>query len=106
MITNIEAPKSVNDKVFIGIREKMDKLDTFFDRVENATVFLKREKKDPIKGKMAEIKLAVPGPDLFTSASADTYEKAFALAFNKMKKLLVKAKKERFNPNYKSVKEI
>ena len=99
MIVNIQAPKNVSDQIFILIREKMQKLDTFFDGVVNAEVFLKEEKKNPENGSIVKIKLSIPGPDIFAEDRSDTYEKAFAKAISDIRKQLIKQKEERFTFN-------
>lgn len=99
MIVNIQAPKTVSDQIYIMIREKMQKLDTFFDAVVHADVHLQEEKKNPVKGKIVKIKLAIPGPDIFAIDRSDTYEKAFARALSDIRKQLIKQKEERFTFN-------
>jgi len=96
MIVNIQAPKKVPDDTYIFIREKMQKLDSFFDAVIHADVYLKEEKKNPVKGKIVKIQLFLPGPDIFAVDKADTYQKAFSFALADIRKQLIKQKEERY----------
>lgn len=67
---------SVNDKLEIMALEKLEGLKEKYDFIINAHVFLKREKKDPINGKICEMKLGLPGPVIFASSKKDSFEKA------------------------------
>ena len=43
------------------INKKLEKLETFFDRIVEAEVFLKLESRQNVKDKIVEIKVHVPG---------------------------------------------
>ncbi|MEO8764276.1 MAG: ribosome-associated translation inhibitor RaiA [Ginsengibacter sp.] len=58
------------------IKNKIGKLSHFYDRIEAAEVFLKIEKSDSTDDKVCEIRLAIPGNDLFGKKQSDTFEDA------------------------------
>jgi putative sigma-54 modulation protein len=64
------------------INKKLTKLDTFFDRIIEAEVFLKIETKQNIRDKIVEIKLHVPGKTLFVTKTAKSFEESTDLALH------------------------
>ncbi|MGB5977793.1 MAG: HPF/RaiA family ribosome-associated protein, partial [Cyclobacteriaceae bacterium] len=47
------------------IQKKADKLDTYYDRIVDGEVFLKLDKNETNENKVVEIKLNIPGQQLF-----------------------------------------
>jgi putative sigma-54 modulation protein len=64
------------------INNKLTKLDTFFDRIVEAEVFLKMETKQNIRDKIVEIKVQVPGKVLFVTKTSKTFEESTDLALH------------------------
>ena len=92
MEINIEAPWKVKPSQIALIKKKITKLFTFSDRLIKAEVFLKdRENKGP-EDKVAEIKLLLPGPDLFAESCCDSNEKAIAECAEKLRRQIIKRK--------------
>jgi putative sigma-54 modulation protein len=58
------------------VNEKVTKLNQFHDRIIGAEVFLRIDKNDQNANKVAEIKLAVPGKDLFAKKQSKSFEEA------------------------------
>lgn len=58
------------------VKDKISKLSHFDDRIETADVFLKIEKSDLTDDKVCEIRLVIPGDDLFVKKQSDTFEDA------------------------------
>jgi putative sigma-54 modulation protein len=58
------------------VKNKIGKLSHFYDRIEAAEVFLKIEKSDSADDKVCEIRLAIPGNDLFVKKQSYTFEDA------------------------------
>lgn len=52
-------------KLLDFIQKKADKLDLFFDQIISGEVYLKLENTDVEENKITEIKLLIPGNDLF-----------------------------------------
>ncbi len=65
-----------DQKLLDLVQIKADKLDTYFDKIVSGDVFLRLEKSDSRDNKLVEIKLIVPGNDLFASKKAATFEEA------------------------------
>ena len=74
------------------INRKLTKLETFFDRIVEAEVFLKVETKQNIKDKIVEIKLHVPGKTLFATKTSKTFEESTDLALHTIAGQLKKQK--------------
>lgn len=58
------------------IQNKLNKLDTFYDRIVDGEVFLRLDNNNGITNKIVEVKLFVPGSTLFTKTEANTFENA------------------------------
>jgi len=58
------------------IQTKLNKLDTFFDRITEGEVFLKLDNNNGISNKIVEVKLFVPGSTLFTKTESTSFENA------------------------------
>jgi len=80
------------DSKLIGfIQKKLDKLETFYDRLVDGEVFL-RLNNEGIENKTVEIKLRVPGSQLFAVEKAKSFEAATDLAADAMRMQLKKFK--------------
>lgn len=65
-----------DQKLINFINEKLDKLTTFHDQIIAAEVFLRLDKSDNNENKITEIKLMVPGKDLFAKRQCKSFEEA------------------------------
>ena len=74
------------------IEKKVSKLTNLYDRVLGAEVILKLEAKEKTENKVAEIKLLIPGEDIFAKKQNDTFEEAIDGSVEAIKKQLVKHK--------------
>lgn len=74
------------------IQRKVDKLETFYDRIINGEVFLKMENGEAIENKIVEIKLNIPGNQLFAKEQAESFEAAADAAVNALRRQLKKHK--------------
>lgn len=80
------------DRKLIGyIQKKLDKLETFYDRMVDGEVFL-RLNNEGIENKTVEIKLRVPGNLLFATEKAKSFEEATGLAADALRIQLKKFK--------------
>jgi putative sigma-54 modulation protein len=80
------------DQKLIGfIEQKVNKLETFYDRLVSGEVFL-RLNNEGIENKTVEIKLKVPGSELFAKEHAKSFEAAADLATEALKSQLNKFK--------------
>lgn len=78
-------------KLIDFIQKKLDKLETFYDRLVDGEVFL-RLNNEGIDNKTVEVKLRVPGSQLFAIEKARTFEEATDLAANALRIQLKKFK--------------
>jgi putative sigma-54 modulation protein len=81
-----------DQKLLDVIQVKTDKLDQFFDRIVSGEVFLRVEKSDNRENKLVEIKLIVPGNDLFASKRAASFEEAVDEAVEALRRQVKKLK--------------
>lgn len=77
------------------IREKIGKLPSFFDGVMESDVTLKLEQASNNENKIVEIKVMVPGNDIFAKKQAKSFEEAVDNAVDALRKQLIK-RKEKF----------
>jgi len=81
-------------KLIDFIQKKLDKLETFYDRIIGGEVFLKLEKNEEKANKIVQIKLNVPGNDLLVKEQAASFEEAVDLAYENLKRQLQKNKEK------------
>ncbi|KAA9341019.1 ribosome hibernation-promoting factor, HPF/YfiA family [Adhaeribacter soli] len=65
-----------DQKLIDFIQQRLDKLETFYDRITEGEVFLRLNNNDGIANKTVEVKLFVPGATLFVKEEAPTFETA------------------------------
>jgi len=80
-----------DQKLIDFIQKKVDKLETFYDRMVDGEVFL-RINNEGTENKTVEIKLKVPGNQLFAKEQAASFEAATDLATEALRKQLLKFK--------------
>lgn len=78
-------------------REKTEGLVKYYDQIVGAEVYLKLTNNDQKQTKIAEIKLNIPGNDLFASDQSDKFEGAINSAVEKLKGQIRKLK-TKMNP--------
>lgn len=74
------------------LEKKLNKLETFYDKILGCQVFLKVENTGDKENKTAEIKLAVPGDDIVVKKTSASFEESIDLCADAAKKLLIKKK--------------
>ncbi len=74
------------------IQKKVDKLDTFHDHIIGGEVYLKLENVEDEANKISEIKLMLPGNQLFAKEQCKTFEEATDLAVESLRKQIEKHK--------------
>lgn len=80
-----------DSKLIDFIQRKVTKLETFYDRMVDGEVFL-RLNNEGVENKTVEIKLKVPGSQLFAAEKAQSFEAAADLATEALRNQLVKFK--------------
>ncbi|MDF2454876.1 MAG: hypothetical protein K0R51_869 [Cytophagaceae bacterium] len=81
-------------KLIDFIQKKLDKLDTFYDRIISGEVFLKLEKNEEKANKVVNVKLNIPGNDLVVKEQAASFEEAIDMAYENLKRQLQKTKEK------------
>ena len=81
-------------KLLKFIKSKVSKLIQFNDDIIAAEVFLRLENSQDMENKIAEIKLDIPGNNLFAKKQSKSFEEAIDLAVGALRKQ-VKKKKEK-----------
>lgn len=74
------------------IQKKADKLETFYDNIINGEVYLKLENVENEANKIAEVKLQLPGNQIFAKEQCKTFEEATDLAIESLRKQIAKHK--------------
>ncbi len=82
-----------DSKLIEFIQKKMDKLDNHYDRVIDGEVYLRLNNKR-LDNKTIEIKVNVPGSQLFSKEQSNTFEQATDQAVDALKKQLTKFKEK------------
>jgi len=67
---------TADSKLLGFIEEKVGKLSHFYDGIISSEIFLRIDKSDNSTNKIAEIKLNVPGNDLYVKRQCKTFEEA------------------------------
>ena len=80
-----------DQKLVDYVQKKLGKLETFFDRTVDGEVFL-RLNNEGIENKTVEIKINVPGNQLFAKEQAKTFEAATEQATEALKNQIQKFK--------------
>ncbi len=84
-----------DSKLVVYVNKKLEKLNTFNDRIIKIDVFLKLDNLvHTIKDKVAEIRVHVPRHDFFVKASSKSFEQSFDNALESLVNQ-IKKKKER-----------
>jgi putative sigma-54 modulation protein len=76
------------------IKEKLQKMPTLFDGVIASEVILKLENMETRDNKIVEIRLVIPGYDLFAKKHSKTFEESTDQAIEALRKQLVKHKEK------------
>lgn len=79
------------------VTQKVNKLETFYDRIVEGEVFLKHNNSDGTNTKTVEIKLFVPGSTLFSQENAPSFEAAADAAVDAMRRQLKRFKEKQLS---------
>ena len=81
-------------KLLAFIQERVDKLAQYHDKIIDGEVILKIEKSSTSENKVAEIKLLVPGTDIFAKKQCKSFEEATDMAVEALRRQLKKHKEK------------
>lgn len=83
---------SADQKLITFVNDKVNKLQLFFDNIISAEVFLRVDKDQEKENKLAEIKILLPGKELFAKKQCKTFEEAADLATEALRRQVKKHK--------------
>lgn len=79
-------------KLLSFIQERLNKLEQFNDQIVSAEVYLRLDKDREKENKITEIKLHVPGKDLFAKKQCKSFEEATNVAVEALRRQIMKGK--------------
>ena len=86
---------NADKKLLDFIQKKADKLDQFYDHIISGEVYLKLENVENEANKITEIKLMLPGSQLFAKEQCKTFEEATDLSIESLRKQIEKHKQKK-----------
>jgi len=86
----IDADKDLNS----FIKERVDKLELFHDRIMGSEVFLRMDGASKTDDKIVEIRMTIPGKELFAKKQGKSFEEATDLAVDALRRQLKKSKQK------------
>lgn len=86
---------TADKKLLDFIQKKADKLDLFFDQIISGEVYLKLENVEDEANKITEIKVMLPGSQIFAKYQCKTFEEATDLAIESLIKQITKHKQKK-----------
>jgi putative sigma-54 modulation protein len=94
-------------KLLEFIQKKLEKLETFYDRITGGEVYLRLDKSESskIKDKILEVKIKVPNGELFVKEKGKSFEEATDLALEALKSQIKKFKSRRQDVENKTIND-
>lgn len=86
---------NADKKLLDFIQKKANKLDTFYDRIVSGEVYLRLENVEDESNKITEIKLTLPGTQLFAKCQCKSFEEATDMAIESLRKQVDKFKSKK-----------
>ena len=83
---------NVDQELVNFIQKRLDKLDTFYDKVISSNVYLKVQNTSSKENKIVEVKVNVPGDDFIVKKQCKTFEEAVDSAASSLERVLLKRK--------------
>ncbi len=84
-----------NSDLLDFVQEKVNKLEVFSDNIIGSEVYLRMDNGTTPEDKIAEIKIAVPGADLFAKKQCKSFEEAVDTAVDALRRQIKKNKQKR-----------
>lgn len=81
-------------KLLEFIQKRIDKLETFYDRFIDGEVFLRLDKDSTNANKIVEVKLNIPGNQLFAKEKSDSFEAGVDNASEALRRQIKKFKEK------------
>ena len=96
---------NANQALLDLINTKLEKISHFSDRILECNVILKLDKSDTRENKVCEIRLAIPGNDLFAKKAGKTFEEAFEQVIHALEKQLTTWKSKTHDRHVKNLEK-
>jgi putative sigma-54 modulation protein len=85
---------TADQKLIDFIHEKVSKLGLFYDNIIAAEVYLKLDKEHAFENKIGEVKVLIPGKELFAHKQCNSFEEAVDTAVEALRKQVIKQKEK------------
>ena len=85
---------SADKKLIDFIEEKIEKLNLFNDHIVSAEVFLRLDNTTDHENKVGEIKILLPGKELFAKKQSKSFEEAIEMSIEALRKQVIKEKEK------------
>lgn len=96
MHLNVHSIQFKADRKLIDfVEDRVDKLGLFADNIISGEVFLRLEKSEDSKNKISEIRLHIPGKELFAKRQCKSFEEGIDEAVEALRRQLMKTKGKR-----------
>ena len=106
MKINIQSPSlHPSDKLLDFANDKISKLAQYSDRIIEAQVTLKVNKADDRANKVCEIRLSIPGNDLYASRQCPSFEEAIMKTVEALRPQLLTWKEKTQNRNIENIEK-
>ena len=100
MKVNMQSVNFTIDRKLVDFTQRnMDKLETYYDKIIDADVYLKVENTSAKENKIAEIRVNIPGDDLVVKKQCRTFEEAIDEATSTLQRALLKRKEKVLDQN-------
>ncbi|MDB5233563.1 MAG: ribosomal subunit interface protein [Hymenobacter sp.] len=83
-----------DQKLLDFVQQRLNKLETFYDKVTDGEVIMRLNNKDGNDNKTVEIKLFVPGSTLFSAEDAASFEAAADAATDNLRRQITRYKEK------------
>ena len=85
---------NADEKLITFIQKRMDKLETYYDKVIKSEVYLKVENTSSKENKIFEARVSVPGDSLVVKKQCKTFEEGVDVAVASLQRQLTKRKEK------------
>lgn len=85
---------TADKKLVSFVNDKVGKLELFFDNIIASEVYLRLDKSQDGENKIAEVKVLIPGKELFAKKQCRSFEEAADLAVEALRKQVHKHKEK------------
>jgi putative sigma-54 modulation protein len=85
---------TADQKLIQFISEKINKLELMYDQIISSKVYLRLDKSNIKENKIAEVKVMIPGNELFAKKQCKSFEEAIDSVVQALKRQISKSKEK------------